>query len=249
MTNPILVVWRRKKKSLNESSYLQLRAGQQIVNTVRGTVETGCWEHCRFVHATSLSAPFSHPCVCYREMGRKRKRNGIWGESESEVAQLCPTLCDPMDGSLPGFSVHRIPRQKYWSGLWQPISFSRGPSQPRDWTRVSHTAGRRFTIWATREAQKDKVSNLAFGTYEIGRVKLEFHFLHLLNREILFGLFKGFVISSEVPDPTYDLNNWNFYFLLFNFVSPSSPLLRRRFPPRQWEGSNSICCVSLWVNK
>ena len=29
-------------------------------------------------------------------------------KSESEVAQLCPTLSDPMDCSLPGFSVHRI---------------------------------------------------------------------------------------------------------------------------------------------
>ena len=29
-------------------------------------------------------------------------------KSESEVAQLCPILCDPMDCSLPGFSVHGI---------------------------------------------------------------------------------------------------------------------------------------------
>ena len=29
-------------------------------------------------------------------------------ESESEVAQSCPTLCDPMDCSLPGSSVHGI---------------------------------------------------------------------------------------------------------------------------------------------
>ena len=29
-------------------------------------------------------------------------------ESESEVAQSCPTLCDPMDYSLPGFSIHGI---------------------------------------------------------------------------------------------------------------------------------------------
>ena len=36
---------------------------------------------------------------------------------ESEVAQLCPTLCDPMDCSLPGSSVHGISRQGYWSGL------------------------------------------------------------------------------------------------------------------------------------
>ena len=32
----------------------------------------------------------------------------INGESESEVAQLCPTLCNPMDCSPPGFSVHGI---------------------------------------------------------------------------------------------------------------------------------------------
>ena len=29
-------------------------------------------------------------------------------ESESEVVQLCPTLCDPIDCSLPGSSVHGI---------------------------------------------------------------------------------------------------------------------------------------------
>ena len=32
----------------------------------------------------------------------------IQSESESEVAQSCPTLCDPMDCNLLGFSVHRI---------------------------------------------------------------------------------------------------------------------------------------------
>jgi len=41
-------------------------------------------------------------------------------------------------------------RQEYWSGL--PFPFSRGVSQPRDRTQVSHIAGRCFTIWVTREA-------------------------------------------------------------------------------------------------
>ena len=38
------------------------------------------------------------------------------------VAQLCPTLCDPMEHGLPGFSVHGIfqTRQEYWSGLLFP---------------------------------------------------------------------------------------------------------------------------------
>ena len=35
----------------------------------------------------------------------------------SEVAQSCPTLCDPTDCSLPGSSVHGNSRQEYCSGL------------------------------------------------------------------------------------------------------------------------------------
>ena len=38
-------------------------------------------------------------------------------KSENEVAQSCPTLSDPMDCSLPGFSIHGISRQEYWSGV------------------------------------------------------------------------------------------------------------------------------------
>ena len=41
-------------------------------------------------------------------------------KSESEVAQLCPTLSDPMDCSLPGSSIHGILQAKYWSGVPLP---------------------------------------------------------------------------------------------------------------------------------
>ena len=68
------------------------------------------------------------------------------------VAQSCPTLCDPMDCSPPGSSVHEIFQARILE--WVAISFSRGSSQPRDWTQVSCTAGRFFTDWATREAQE-----------------------------------------------------------------------------------------------
>ena len=63
---------------------------------------------------------------------------------ESEVAQSCPTLCDPMDYSLPGSSVHGIFQARVLE--WVAVSFSRRSSQPRDRTQVSRTAGRRFTI-------------------------------------------------------------------------------------------------------
>ena len=47
-------------------------------------------------------------------------------ESESEVAQSCQTLCDPMNGSLPGFSVHGIFQARILE--WVTISFSRESS-------------------------------------------------------------------------------------------------------------------------
>ena len=71
-------------------------------------------------------------------------------ESESEVAQSCPTFCDPMDCSLPGSSLHGILQARVLE--WGAISFSRGSSWPRDWTRVSHIPGRYFNLWVTREA-------------------------------------------------------------------------------------------------
>ena len=66
------------------------------------------------------------------------------------VAQSCPNLCDPIDYSSPGSSVHGILQTRILE--WVAIPFSRGYSQPRDWTRVSCIAGRLFTLWATREA-------------------------------------------------------------------------------------------------
>ena len=47
-------------------------------------------------------------------------------ESESEVVQLCPTLCDPMDCSLPNSSVHGIFQAIVLE--WIAISFSRRSS-------------------------------------------------------------------------------------------------------------------------
>ena len=67
----------------------------------------------------------------------------------SEVAQSCPTLCNPMDCSLPGFSVHGIFQARVLE--WVAISFSRRSSLPRDWTWISCIVARPFTISTTRE--------------------------------------------------------------------------------------------------
>ena len=71
-----------------------------------------------------------------------------------KVAQSCPTFCDPMDYSPPGFSVHGILQARILE--WVAMPFSRGSSQPKDRTQVSCIAGGIFTVWVTREAQRDE---------------------------------------------------------------------------------------------
>ena len=65
------------------------------------------------------------------------------------VAQSNPTLCNSMDYSLPSFSVCGILQAIQ---EWVAMSFSRISSRPMDWTQLSCTAGRFFTIWDTEWA-------------------------------------------------------------------------------------------------
>ena len=65
-------------------------------------------------------------------------------------------ICDPMDCNLSGSSVHGILQARILE--WVAVPFSRGSSQPRDWTQFSHITGRFFTIWATREALSSQKS-------------------------------------------------------------------------------------------
>ena len=55
-------------------------------------------------------------------------------EKKSEVTQSCLTLCDPMDCSLPGFSIHGIFQARVLE--LAAIFLSRWSSWPRDWTHV-----------------------------------------------------------------------------------------------------------------
>ena len=73
----------------------------------------------------------------------------------SEVAQSSPTLCNPVDCSPPGSSVHGILQARILE--WVAISFSRGSSQPRDRTQVSCIKGRCFNLWARWRLTLDSV--------------------------------------------------------------------------------------------
>ena len=87
---------------------------------------------------------------------RERRLKGLRGErslclplprtrqTPVKVTQPCPTLWTCQAPLTMRFSQARVLK-------WVVIPFSRGFSQPRDQTIVSHIAGRFFTIWATRE--------------------------------------------------------------------------------------------------
>ena len=101
-----------------------------------------------------------------------------------KVKSLSPPLCDPTDCSLSGSSVHGIFQARVLE--WIAISFSRGSSQPRNWTWVSRIAGRLFTIWATREAPDWNISIylskfvvvVIWNLYAIKTIQQNFYFIY-----------------------------------------------------------------------
>ena len=78
-----------------------------------------------------------------------------------KFAQLCPTLHDPMD-----CTVHGILQAKILE--WVAYPFSRGSSQPRNWTGVSCITGRFFTNWAIREVHRRKRSHYTASPWGLG---------------------------------------------------------------------------------
>ena len=114
------------------------------------------------------------------------------------VAQLCPTLSDPMNSSPPGSSVHRILQARILG--WVAIPFSEGSSRPRDQTQVSQSAGRFFILWATspstypgikqrRDTHREKKGNKVFLIICLRFGELKMH----LN----FCTYKCWVISKS----------------------------------------------------
>ena len=74
----------------------------------------------------------------------------------------CVLLCDPMDHSLPGSSVHETLQARILE--WVAISFSRDWSPPRDWTWFSYSpalAVRFFTTSTTWEASQHSMKSVS----------------------------------------------------------------------------------------
>ena len=83
-----------------------------------------------YVYIHTHTHTHTHTCVCV-------------------CAQSCPTLCDPMDCSLSGSSVHGILHAKILE--WVAMPSSRGSSRRRDGTHVSCISGEFFTAEPPRK--------------------------------------------------------------------------------------------------
>ena len=101
----------------------------------------------------TFTGPFLRYMDIFIEVSLQHGGKGTTGLPHMGVlaAQSCPTLCDPMDCSPPGSSVHGISQTRILE--WSAISFFRGAAQTMDQAHVSCLAGRFFTVWSTREAQ------------------------------------------------------------------------------------------------
>ena len=110
---------------------------------------TICWKHDPFL--------VESPYIFWPHWGQEGRgthlplgRRTGWGREERDwrvktvkvLVTQCPTLCDPMEGSPPSSSVRGILQPRTLE--WVAFPFSRGSSQRRGWTQVSHIAGRFF---------------------------------------------------------------------------------------------------------
>ena len=135
--------------------------------------------------------------------------NACLSEWVIEVAQSCPTLCDPMNYSLPGSSIHGIFQARVLE--WVAISFSRRSSQPRDWTQVSRIVGRCFTVWATR------VAYLQMATF----IHM-FLYTRFINTHIfLLHQLRGFR-SNGIPRATSTSTHSSWFLIPFSIKSSSA---------------------------
>ena len=86
------------------------------------------------INSKNVSTDYMRETILYQE------------KVKVKVTQSYPTLCEPMD-----YTVHGILQARMLE--WVAVPFSRGSSQTRDWTQVSHIAGGFFTSWATRKTK------------------------------------------------------------------------------------------------
>ena len=120
-------------------------------------------------------------------------------------AESCPTLCNPLDCSPPGSSVHDSQARIL---EWVAMPSLRGSSWPRDWTQVSHTAGGFFMSEPPGKPKNTGVDSLTL--LQETFLTQEWNLSLLLCRQILYQL-------SNRGNPKKELHSIISNFLRVNF--------------------------------
>ena len=170
-------------------------------------------------------------------MSVPRGQRPIWSLSHPQkvlVAQSCPTLCDPMDCSLPGSSVHGISQARILE--WVAIPFSRGSSRPRDQTLVSCIAGRCFTLLQNTTVQWKKLCVSFARSRNFGRN----YFPSQKRRVILNESFqKWFFKGRGLPLPPFSCDIYS--------LALTQGLVHMRFwPLPRAPGTLNLLFCSIW---
>ena len=128
------------------------------------------------------------------------------------ITQSCLTLCNPMDCSPPGSSVHRILQARALE--WVAVPFSSSP-HPRDHTQGSRIAGRFSVVWATREDFSFENSyNINVGSLKVfpGSLRLSLFLFILFFFKFCSAAVTATVLSSSslIHLPPQLLDYWLF---------------------------------------
>ena len=138
---PCIIIF---KFSVNCDHWLSTSQGMWLckLNQQNRPMLAGSWCCCCIVMVYFCQIPAS---ALVHFTGSKHHKMKV-----SITTKSCLILCNPMECSLPGSSVHGILQAIILE--WVEMPLSRETSWPRDWPQVSHTARRFSTVWATREA-------------------------------------------------------------------------------------------------
>ena len=125
----------------------------------------------------------------------------FWNKVKVKSAQWCPTPRDPMDYTVHGILQARILK-------WVAFPFSRGSSQPRDWTQVSCFAGGFFTSWIRLNRRQVDFRIYLLSVLICRLVEYEGNLAshkHVAGKLILFPMLKLRLASSNSPLIILDL--------------------------------------------
>ena len=123
------------------------------------------------------------------------------------VAQLCSILCEPMDCSPPGSSIHGILQARILEEV--AIPFSRGSSWPRDQTWVSCTADGLFTIWLQQKRYRPKGIYLSLAIFKMWNILNDIFNIYLKCGTFLSHKIWNLAIFNNMDGPIGHYAKWN----------------------------------------